>query len=145
VGRAYAEALEEDKAAVVSRLRSKGRRVAVLGEGERDVCALSRSDLGLCSAGCSPLAEAASDFTLPRADLDSFEEALALGLDIRGAIRRNFLWMFSLHALMIPASATALYLRRAMPPGIFAASAATALAAVLVNSARLARRRTPPG
>ncbi|MBI5244116.1 MAG: heavy metal translocating P-type ATPase [Elusimicrobia bacterium] len=140
VPKIYAEALEDEKAGLVARLREKGRRVAVLGEGLRDCAALGEADVGFCPAGSGALAEAAADFTIERRDLGGFFEAVRLALDVRAAIRRNFVWMFAVHALLIPVSVGALYLRAPLKPALLAAAAAAAFAAVLFNSARLLAR-----
>jgi len=137
VSKIYAEAVEDDKAGLVARLREKGRRVAVLGEGLRDCEALGAADIGLCPLGAGSLAEAAADFTIERRDLAGFLEVVHLALDVRAAIRRNFIWMFAVHALLIPISVGALTLGRPLAPAVFAAAAAAAFLAVLFNSARL--------
>ncbi|HAH07825.1 MAG TPA: hypothetical protein DCM05_15095 [Elusimicrobia bacterium] len=140
ISKVYAEALEDERASLAARLRAKGRRVAVLGEGLRDCAALSAADIGLCTAGGGALAEAVADFTLERRDLGAFLETIKLAQEIRAAIRRNFIWMFAVHALLIPLSVGSLYLGIRLGPLVLGAMAAAALAAVLVNSARLAPR-----
>ncbi|MEI8191276.1 MAG: heavy metal translocating P-type ATPase, partial [candidate division NC10 bacterium] len=146
VSKIYAEALEDEKARLVARLREKGRRVAVLGEGLRDCEALGEADIGFCHSGAGSLAEAAADFTIERRDLGGFLEAVSLALDVRAAIRRNFIWMFVVHAFLIPISVGALYLGTRLGPAMFASAAAAAFVAVFLNSMRLAHhphRRLP--
>lgn len=137
VVKVYAEAGEEERLSVVEQLRSKGRRVAMLGGGIQDARALSRAEVAFAPAGAPFLIEEASDFVLEEGSLDSLRAALRLGMDIRAALRRNFIALFAVNAALIPVSAWAVYRGSALRPEYAAAAAVAGLAAVLASSSRI--------
>ncbi len=141
IGRVFAEILPEEKAAIVARLQSEGKRVAMVGEGFNDAPALSRADIGIALASGTDIAIEAADITIMSPDLTAIATAVALSRRIRRVIRENLFWAFAYNALLIPIAAGALY----APFGVLLrpeyAGAAMALSSISValNSLRLRR------
>lgn len=151
IGEVHAQALAEDKALLVARLRAEGRRVVVVGRGCRDAPALCRADLGMAlaaprssgveAAAGADLACDAADLTLTRHDLDGLIGALRLSLAGARAARANLWWAFAFHVLLIPAAAGALYPVAGVPldPAYAAVAALGGFLAMGVNYLRLRR------
>lgn len=141
IGRVFAEILPEEKAEIVARLQSEGKKVAMVGEGFNDAPALSKADIGVALASGTDIAIEAADITIMSPDLTAIATAIALSRRIRRVIRENLFWAFAYNALLIPIAAGALY----APFGVLLrpeyAGAAMALSSISValNSLRLRR------
>lgn len=84
-----AEAMPEEKAELVARLRAEGRRVAVVGDGMNDASALARADVGVAMARGADLARETADVTLLTEDLESLVRAVRLSRSAMGRVREN--------------------------------------------------------
>jgi P-type Cu+ transporter len=128
--------LPVDKAAEVARLRARGHRVAMVGDGINDAPALASADLGIALASGTDVAAAASGMTLIRAEPMLVPATLDLAHRAMAKIRENLFWAFAYNVVGIPLAALGL-----LSPVIAGAAMAFSSVSVIANALLLRRWR----
>ena len=136
----FAEALPEDKAKAVQRVRSVGGFVAMIGDGINDSPALKEADLGVAMGNGTDIAMDAADVVLSRGDLRLVGTMIELSRQTVRNIKQNLFWAFFYNCVAIPVAAGVFaFAGIALNPMIAAACMSMSSLFVVTNALRLTR------
>ncbi|MES2379906.1 MAG: heavy metal translocating P-type ATPase [Bacteroidota bacterium] len=134
-----AETMPADKALFIEQLQSKGKIVAMVGDGINDSHALAQANVSIAMGKGSDIAMDVAKMTIISSDLTKIPIAIKLSKQTVKTIRQNLFWAFIYNLIGIPLAAGILYPVNGFLLNPMIAGAAMALSSVSVvsNSLRL--------
>ncbi len=130
----YSNVLPNEKADIVSSIKSSGHFVAFVGDGVNDAPALKAADVGIAMSTGSDIAIDSSDVTLMAHDLNLVNKAIDISVATLRNIYQNFGWAFGYNILAIPLAASG-----RLNPMIAGIAMAFSSVTVVLNALRLKR------
>ena len=139
-----AEVLPQDKERVVSELKSKGKKVIMVGDGINDAPALMRADTGISLCSGTDIAIDVADIILMKNSLLDVATAIQLSKAVMRNIKQNLFWAFFYNAISIPIASGVFYLSLNLRLNPIVSSIAMSLSSIFVvsNALRLRKFKT---
>ena len=126
-----------EKSEYLEKLKSKGLKVGMVGDGTNDAQVLAHADLSIAMGSGTDVALDAAAITIMNSDFRSIPKALNLARKTLATIRRNLFWAFIYNLIAIPLAAGLFYPEFFVDPMIAGAAMAFSSVSVVLSSLAL--------